>query len=98
LLHDAWNSKQRVRNNESIKTFLAHFDSVPFDQRCTQIYADICAKASKAGTRSLDPLAYMTAAIVIAQNGTLVTSRYKLYTKIKGLRMENWAEIELEAL
>jgi tRNA(fMet)-specific endonuclease VapC len=89
LLTTAWLSAKRAKNRELVKQFLSHFESAPFDKSCTQIYADICARIEKHGA-TLSPNSLVVAAIVLANNGVLVTSRQKEFAEVRGLSVETW--------
>jgi len=90
LLTAAWLGTRRARNQEQVQRFLSHFQTVPFDHSCSQLYADICAKICQQ-QHSLSQNDLLVAAIVLAKGGTLVTSRSPEFAAIKGLQAEAWA-------
>jgi tRNA(fMet)-specific endonuclease VapC len=92
LLLGAKKSVQSKKNLEQVQRFLSHFPSVPFDRLCTAIYADVRSSLEKRGT-PIGPNDLLIAAIVLAHGGTLVTSNIKEFSRVKGLKLENWTEI-----
>ncbi|MDR1712681.1 MAG: type II toxin-antitoxin system VapC family toxin [Coriobacteriales bacterium] len=90
LLTAAWLSSRRAKNQEQAQKLISHFQTVPFDRSCTQVYADMYAKLSKK-EHSLGDSDLLTAAIVLAQGGVLVTSRKDDFAVIKGLQLEKWS-------
>lgn len=76
-----------TRNRNALGMFLAPLDILPFDEHCVWAYADLEKRGQSIG--SLDT---MIAAHALALNATLVTNNAREFSRVTGLRLENWAE------
>jgi tRNA(fMet)-specific endonuclease VapC len=89
LLYGAYKSKLKKFNLETIGVFLSQLESVAFDYRAADAYAEIRATLEKKG-KTIGPNDLVIAATVLATDGTLVTNNEKEFGRVPGLRMENW--------
>ena len=69
------------------------FNSEGFDECCTEAYGKIRADLEKNGT-VIGPNDLMIAATVIRKGGVLVTHNTKEFSRIEGLRIEDWTEAD----
>jgi len=83
----------RTRDPETamarLKLFLAPFPSLPFDDSCVETCALIRSKLTASGT-PVGPHDLLIAAIAIAHDLTLVTHNTREFSRIGGLRLEDW--------
>jgi tRNA(fMet)-specific endonuclease VapC len=89
LYYGAEKSKAKKRNRAILDDFTAAFETVPFDDACGKIYANIRAALEKSGT-PIGPMDLLIAAIGLANNFILVTNNTSEFRRIKKLRLENW--------
>ena len=89
LLFGARRSARVEFNLSRLKTFAAPLQSLPFDDRCAHDYglirADLSAQGSPIGANDL-----MIAAIARAHDLTLVTHNSAEFSRVVGLRVEDW--------
>ena len=78
-----------VRNKEALNLFLAPLSILPFDTGCVWAYASLRAQLEKTG-RSIGALDTMIAAQALAMDLPLVTNNQKEFSRVPGLRLENW--------
>lgn len=78
LLFGAYNSARKEQNLEKLQLLFKSFHSLPFDDKCTEIYADIRAQLSKKGT----PIG--------SNDLTLVTHNTREFSRIQHLKLEDW--------
>ena len=84
-----------MRTNNPQKTlakqqkFLSQFVSLPFDDRAAEVYGKIRAELAAKGT-PIGPNDLMIAAIAIVHNVTLVTHNTREFSRVNGLRIEDW--------
>lgn len=89
LFYGAMKSDNSQKNLRIQKSFLQQFVSIPFDDRCAEIYGNIRAELANAGT----PIGWndiQTASIALANNLILVTHNVREFSRIAGLRIEDW--------
>ncbi len=72
LFYGAIKSQKSQQNLIQEQIFLSRFISLPFDDRCTEIYGEIPTSLEKAGT-TIRPYDLQIASIAIANNLILVT-------------------------
>jgi tRNA(fMet)-specific endonuclease VapC len=73
----------------SIRKFLNLFTIYELSKEAADIYTDIKADLYKSG-KLLDDADLMIAAITMANDATLVTHNTKHFSRIKGLKLEDW--------
>lgn len=89
LLYGALKSKKSKQNLVSIESFLEPFELIVFDNQAATIYGELRYGLDKKGT-PIGPNDLLIASIVIANNGILVTNNISEFSRIKGLKFENW--------
>jgi tRNA(fMet)-specific endonuclease VapC len=89
LLYGAENSSRRDENLETLNGLFAGTESFSFDDRAAVQYSKIRADLAKAGT-PIGPNDLMIAAIALAHQVTLVTHNMSEFSRVAGLRIEDW--------
>lgn len=74
-----------------IDTFTGTVAVVAFDDFCAHHYGDIAADLEKRGA-TIGQLDVMIAAHAMALDITLVSNNTKHFRRVRGLKIENWAE------
>jgi tRNA(fMet)-specific endonuclease VapC len=92
LLYGAQKNSKPKQNLLQVRQFIAHFDIAVFDTHAAEHYADIRAALDSAGT-PIGPNDLLIAAIVRAAGGTLVTANIREFKRVRGLKLETWAEV-----
>jgi len=62
---------------------------LPFDDACAERYGIIRSELESAGT-PIGPNDLMIAATALAHGATLVTNNVKEFSRVAGLRLEDW--------
>lgn len=89
LLYGARKSSRREENLEKITRFLFPFEIAVFDNAAAEAYAKLRLQLEQQGS-PVGPNDMVIAAIVLANNGTLVTHNTREFSKIKNLPLEDW--------
>lgn len=89
LIHGAHHSNRTAENMRLLERFFAPFASLPFDDRCADVYGRIRHDLERVGM-SIGPNDTMIAAIAVAHDLTLVTANSREFGRVIGLRFENW--------
>ena len=89
--YGARKSADYVKTISLYRKFMDVFNSEGFDESCTEIYGKIRADLEKRGT-VIGPNDLMIAATVISKDGILVTHNTKEFSRVEGLRIEDWTE------
>jgi tRNA(fMet)-specific endonuclease VapC len=71
--------------------FLAPLEILPFDERCIWVYGDLRADLERRG-QTIGSLDTLIAAHALALDATLVTNNTREFSRVAGLRLENWAD------
>ena len=82
-------SEQTDRNRLALTLMLSNIDIEAFDAVAAEEYGDIRARLEKAGT-PIGFLDMLIAAHAKALGCTLVTNNGKEFSRVEGLRVENW--------
>lgn len=88
LLLGAKKSNNR-KTPKIVESFLRPFSVIGFCDECATTYAESRAKLEQNG-EIIGPNDLILAATVIANNGILITHNTKEFSRIKGLRIEDW--------
>lgn len=72
---------------------MSEFVSLPFDDQSAVIYGQIRPQLAAPGT-PIDPNDLLIASIALANNLILVTHNTREFSRVEGLRLEDW-EIEV---
>jgi tRNA(fMet)-specific endonuclease VapC len=89
LLLGAYKSRRRTENIEHVERFLEPFEIMPFMDMMTYIYADIRQRTEIVGV-SIGPNDLFIAATVKFHEGVLITNDVQEFSRIDGLRIDNW--------
>lgn len=92
LYWGAFKSSRRDSNLARLERFFSEFVSLPFDDQSAIIYGQICAGLAASGT-PIGPNDLLIASISLANNLILVTHNTREFSRVEGLRLEDW-EIE----
>lgn len=90
LLYGAEKSQKRDENISRIYRFLIPYEIVGFNSEESEEYSRIRADLEKKG-QIIGPNDILIAAIVKANNGTLVTHNTKEFSRVEGLRLLDWS-------
>ena len=89
LYEGAYRSAQRAHNLAKVAEFVAQFSVLPFDSAAAEIAgrygADLAAQGMSIGAHDLQ-----IAAIALANDLTLVTHNTREFSRVSGLRLEDW--------
>ena len=91
LEYGAQKSQKPEQNMAALQQFLIPLDVIIFDQKAAQIYGEIRAFLETKG-QVIGSLDMLIAAQAKSEGMTLVTNNVKEFSRIPGLRIENWAE------
>lgn len=89
LIHGAHRSNRTAENLRLLERFFDPFDSLPFDDRCADVYGRIQADLERMGM-AIGPNDLLIAAIAVAHGLTLVTANTREFERVIGLAVENW--------
>jgi tRNA(fMet)-specific endonuclease VapC len=89
LLFGARRSSRVESNLRLLERFFAPFACLPFDDACAERYAVIRADLTGLG-RPIGPNDLLIAAIALAHDLVLVTHNVKEFSRVIGLRVEDW--------
>jgi tRNA(fMet)-specific endonuclease VapC len=78
-----------IRSKKFLEMFLAPLKILPFDEECIWVYGKLRAQLEKKG-QTIGPLDTMIAAHALALNVLLVTNNQKEFSRVPGLKIENW--------
>ena len=89
LYYGAYKSANPKKNLAVLNKLFNEFDNLPLDDKavikCAQIRAQLAAKGTPIG-----PYDFQIAAIALVNNLTLVTHNTREFSRIEGLKMEDW--------
>lgn len=89
LLYGALRSQRIEANLQLLKAFFAPLQSLTFDDECAEHYGQIHADLLSQG-KPIGPNDTLIAAIARAHDATLVTHNTAEFSRVAGLRMEDW--------
>jgi tRNA(fMet)-specific endonuclease VapC len=89
LLTGAQKAKNSIQAVVEVEMVLAPFPSFPFTDDAADIYAKVRADLESKGS-TIGANDYLIAAIALANDCTVVTHNTKEFSRIAGLRMEDW--------
>jgi len=82
-------SQHKERNLAALEMFLMPLEIMPFDEHAAEIYGDIRAALERSG-QIIGGNDLFIAAHALSLNVTLVSNNLKEFTRVPGLRLENW--------
>lgn len=91
LLFGAYKSARKEENIDRLKLLFKHFHSLPFDDKSIETYADIRSKLSKKGT-PIGANDLLIGSIALKHDLILVTHNTREFSRIEGLKLEDWEE------
>ena len=91
LRYAAVHSGRPETNLRRLNAFLAPLTLVPFDEQATHTYAGLKDTLVRAGT-PIGPMDMLIAATALANDAILVTNNVREFSRVPGLRVENWSE------
>jgi tRNA(fMet)-specific endonuclease VapC len=80
-----------ARNRSALEMFLAPLEIMPFDQNAVWSYGALRADLERQG-QSIGALDTLIAAHALNLDATLVTNNLREFSRVSGLRLENWAD------
>jgi tRNA(fMet)-specific endonuclease VapC len=93
LLYGARRSARVAENLRLLAVFFAPLVSLPFDDACAEHYGALRASLSAAG-KPIGPNDLLIAATALAHDLTLVTHNLREFSRVTGLRVEDWERAE----
>jgi tRNA(fMet)-specific endonuclease VapC len=94
LLYGARRSARVSGNLRLLATFFAPLVSLPFDDSCAEQCGALRASLAAAG-RPIGPNDLLIAATALAHDATLVTRHLREFSRVTGLRIEDWEQAAL---
>ena len=91
LIYGAYKSVRVAENLRLLDRFFEPFDSLPFDDKCTEHYGRIRNDLESRGT-PLGPNDLAIAATAVANDLALVTGNVREFECVVGLSIENWEQ------
>ena len=91
LVHGVEKSQAVEKNRFALALLLANIEILDFDAAAAESYGKIRADLEKKGT-PIGPLDMMIAGHAMSLNYTVVTNNTKEFSRVKDLKLENWAE------
>lgn len=91
LIHGVEKSAAIEKNRLALSLLLANIEMFDFDAKAADCYGKIRAELEKKGS-PIGPLDMMIAGHALSLEFTLVTNNMKEFSRVSGLRLENWAE------
>jgi tRNA(fMet)-specific endonuclease VapC len=91
LLYGARKSVRPADNLRLLESFFEPLASLSFDDACAERYGVIRAELESAGT-PIGPNDLMIAATALANGATVVTNNVKEFSRVVGLRLEDWEQ------
>lgn len=89
LRHGAERSSNPTREHAKLNAFVSPFASLPFDDQGARICAEVRSQLERAGTM-IGPHDLQIAAIALQHGLTLVTHNTREFSRISGLKLEDW--------
>ena len=92
LFYGAYKSIREKETLMILKDFLGSFNDAVFDMHVADVCGEIRAELDKAGT-PIGPYDLLIGAIALCNNFTLVTNNTREFSRIDGLKIEDWEKI-----
>jgi tRNA(fMet)-specific endonuclease VapC len=89
LYYGVHHSQRIAENIEHFEQFISHFPLLVFDLESARHFGEIRAHLARLGT-SIGPFDMQIAAIALANGFTLVTHNTGEFSRVKGLKLEDW--------
>ena len=91
LRFGAAQSDQPQRTQQKLEAFLGPLQIIPLTSDDVQVYGGLRARLERAG-KPIGPLDLFIAAHAVARGLTLVTNNQREFSRVDGLRLENWTK------
>lgn len=91
LIYGVEKSQFKDRNMAAFDDFTAPFDCVDFDNESAKVFGHLRAELEKKGTM-IGVFDLQIASIAIANDMILVTNNEKEYSRVSGIKIENWTK------
>lgn len=92
LYFGAYRSQRPTQNLQILEQFFVQFSSLPFDGRAASICGKLRADLAQKG-HPIGPYDVQIAAVALVHEVTLVTHNTKEFSRIPGLRLDDWESI-----
>jgi len=92
LLYGARRSQRIEANLQLLKAFFAPLQSLPFDDECAEHFGQIHSDLLTQG-KPIGPNDTLIAAIARAYDATLITHNTAEFSRVAGLRIQDWEEV-----
>lgn len=89
LFYGAMKSANPEKNLAKLQPFVSRFVSLLFDDSAAEAYGRIRAELEKGGT-PIGPNDLLIAAIAMVNDVTLVTNNTREFSRVNGLKFEDW--------
>ena len=89
LFYGSMRSNNPAKNLNLQKSYVSQFVSLPFDDSCAEIYGKVRADLEKKGT-PISSNDIQIASIALANDLILVTHNVREFSRIEGLKIEDW--------
>lgn len=84
-------SAQREKNRAALDKFLLPLEVLLFDDMSAECYGHVRAALEAAGT-PIGPLDTLIASHALSINATIVTNNVREFSRVHGLRVQNWMD------
>jgi tRNA(fMet)-specific endonuclease VapC len=91
LQYGVFRSSQPTKNQIALNIFLSEFTLLPFTIEASRVYGDIRAKLAREG-KVIGPLDMLIGAHALSMNLKLVSNNEREFSRIEGLKLENWTK------
>ncbi|MEO1207975.1 MAG: type II toxin-antitoxin system VapC family toxin [Cyanobacteria bacterium J06638_20] len=91
LEYGACKSQQVDKNRAALQQFLLPLTIIDFNAEATQIYGQVRAELSRQGC-IIGAMDLLIAAQALSQDLTLVTNNTHEFSRVPGLKLENWVD------
>jgi tRNA(fMet)-specific endonuclease VapC len=91
LYFGAAKSQSPNETRETIESFLMPFEIVPFGKEASNVYAEIRAELERSG-EPIGPNDLIIAAVVLANDGTLITHNTAEFERVSNLPTDDWTQ------
>lgn len=91
MMHGVEKSQAKERNRLALLLFMSPLTVLDFDVAAAEAYGKLRADLEQRGT-PIGPMDMLVAGHAMSQGLTLVTNNTREFSRVSGLRLENWAE------
>lgn len=91
LIFGAYCSQRQNESRKVLDVFLSEFQIADFDHSAAEYYAKIKIELQKSG-QLIGANDLVIAATILSRNGILITRNHAEFSRIQGLRWEDWSQ------